>query len=230
MKKKMPYCLLTVTLLNTLALTADTDLFFNPKNWCVDSSQEYKHYNVMKQVEVKGLSNYATKTRSGTGQYVAIYQVYLPSEQKNATITVVDEYQLDNRGNASKMIKSSEKLVYSLKDSPLNPKNWSVGQTYTFDHDQTSKEIEIRSIKNYSSKISPDIEEYRTVYYGYDPKQERRATVTITESYQLDNEGNPLSPIDYSEKFAYQEETMIKRAIGYINYWTQKILGPGTPQ
>lgn len=226
----MPYFLLAVTLLNALALVGEAAIFFNPKNWCVDSSQEYKHNNSIKKVKVNSLASYATKTKSGTGQYVATYKVYLPSEQKNAIITVVEEYRLDSRGNASNLIKSSEKLVYSLKDSPLNPKNWSVGQTYTFDHDQTSKEIEIRSIKNYSSKISPDIEEYRTVYYGYDPKQERRATVTITESYQLDNEGNPISPIDYSEKFAYQEETLIKRAIGYINYWTQKILSPGTPQ
>ncbi|OQA35829.1 MAG: hypothetical protein BWY54_00419 [Candidatus Dependentiae bacterium ADurb.Bin331] len=110
----------------------------------------------------------------------------------------------------------------AVDEIKFNPKNWSVGQTVKF---AGKKGLEIRDIKECAGKTKFNTAQYKAVYYVYIPSENKTATITVTEEYNLDKKGNVSEFSESSEKFAYDEDTLLKRAVGYFNYWTQKILG-----
>jgi hypothetical protein len=113
----------------------------------------------------------------------------------------------------------------AVNDIQFNPKNWSVNETIEF----AEKTAQIRDIKEFASKTKNNTGLYKVIYYVYVPKENKTATITVAEEYNLDKRGNACTLIDSYEKFDYDQDTLLKRAIGYFNYWTQKLLGTSTP-
>ncbi len=110
-------------------------------------------------------------------------------------------------------------------DAQFNPKQWAIGEEVEF----ADKKMKIRDIKEFSSKTKNNTGQYKVVYYVDVPKENKKGTITVAEEYDLDKRGNVCNLIDSFEKFEYEETTILKQAIGYFNYWTQKIFGPAKP-